>query len=249
MRKIILGIFFLFCCFPTASFAIAFNAAAGTALQTNTGGNLTTSFTTAGTNIAVVVWALQTDSVNDRVTGVTWNGVALTRVGRQPFAASPGSDLEEYVLVGAASGTHNVVITTSVGTSISYAGIIASYTGVAGSNATSTGNSLAQTSLMTSVTTTVDNSWTLLGLSANGTTHNAGTATTRRIDVAATETAIFDSNAPITPPGSNTLNVTSTSQNYIWGMVSLSPVVVPPAPIFLLKGGTFLLKGGFFNII
>src|SRR5205809_294622 len=94
--------------------------------------------TCAGSDRLLLV-AVLIGATADDVTGVTYNGVAMTRVGT---IADSLRRVYLYELVGPASGTHNVVVST--GTNQLIIAGSASYTGVA-SRDTQTTNQGAST--------------------------------------------------------------------------------------------------------
>lgn len=211
--------------------AIAFDNAAALG-QTTSAVNqtLTASYTITGSNTCLVVWASQTSSAGDWISGVTWGGVALTRVNRQAFFAGEGTDMSMYVLFGASAGTANIIISSSSGgNSIVIVGMAASYTGVgtgpADASTTHTGTSVG-TSYATTLTTVADNCWTVAGFACNEVSGNSGgTGTTLRFGNSSTGFGVLDSNAVVHPAGSNTLTLSNAGGlTAMSNMLSLAPV-------------------------
>lgn len=159
---------------------------------------------------------------SDVVTGVTYNGVAMTQVGKVVNAGTEALYL--YMLVAPASGTNNIVA-SKTGSELIQLGA-ASYTGAkqTGQPDASTTNTGSGTSLTTSVTTVADNSWLILSAKHTGAA-SAGTNTTLRIDQSGNgQASIYDSNAAQTPAGSKSLQTTTgASQTYAHVMASFSP--------------------------
>jgi hypothetical protein len=189
--------------------AIAFDAA------TNAGANGGTSFTFAHTcsgSDRILFVGFVWDPGDDDVVSVTYNSVAMTLVAK---ILTGGMNRYLYRLVAPATGANNVVITITTGRTV-FAGAT-SYTGVdQGSQPAGTTNNSASgaTSLLTSITTTVDNAWTvLLEGSYNGNPEpGAGTGSTKRTADASFGTwGLFDSGGAISPAGSYSMTTTRTS--------------------------------------
>ena len=105
--------------------AIAFNAA--TNVGPAFGLTQTVSHTASGADrFAVVTIGM----FEDRVTGVTYGGVAMTRVGARVVNGTVGHTV--YMLVGPATGAQNVVVTFAADTPswMTARIVVASYTGV-----------------------------------------------------------------------------------------------------------------------
>lgn len=203
---------------------IAFDAVSGG----NTGGatSLTYSHTCTGSDRYLWV-VVNTGNVGVTVTGVTYAGVAMTL----QYQNNPGlQNMALYKMANPASGANNVVCSFSG--SAAAASSSGSWTG-----AGQTGNpeavlasgALSNTDpFSTSVTTIGDNSWALLFVAVNNSSAasiTAGTSTTKRradTNVAnSISTAIFDSNAPVTPPGSRTLQSNQGTGNYTAYILSM----------------------------
>lgn len=197
--------------------------------STSTGGfvpttnTLTFSHTCTGSNLILFVHA--TTNVNsDTVTGITYNGVAMTFIDSQVN----GADRFEYLyyLINPATGAHNVVVTANTsanslaGESVSYTG--AKQTGQPDNHAKQ--NVVGGTQTLT-LTTVANNCWTVLVTTTSATTPAASTNSTLRI---ANGTGggenIFDSNGPITPAGSFGMSITSGSGAVGMIMASFAPV-------------------------
>lgn len=188
--------------------AIAFNAAADGGNNGGGSAGLTFAYTCgSGNNRLLVVLVLGDTSVND-VTGVTYNGVSMT-LAAPPGLAPGGPDnrwLYLFWLIAPATGTNNVVISASsthfiLGGAADYTGV--SQTGQPDATTTHAGSG-SITSLTTSITTVADNSWAVLAENnGGGLPPTANTGTIRRaVDAAFSAWGLFDSNGPVTPPGS-----------------------------------------------
>jgi hypothetical protein len=192
--------------------AIAFDSAQdGTELAGGTSGTL--SFNNVAGNL--VVAAVYADNSFDNVTGCTWNGSAMTKLATLTNAqSSNGRYSYFFYILSAATGTHNIVCSAS--SADAFGITAASYSGVSNTgqpDASTTNSSSAQANLTTSVTTVADNSWTILAEFAydGGSTPTAGAGSTRRaVNSSFGTTGLFDSNGPITPAGSTSMNTERT---------------------------------------
>ena len=160
----------------------------------------------------------------DQMTSVTYNGVAMTQIGKINNAGTDSTYL--YYLIAPATGANDIVMTKS-GTDLGYV-IGSSYTGASQTgqpDASTTNTGATVTSLTTSVTTVADNTWTVLMMKASDSTNSAGTGTTLRIDGPGNDqTGIYDSNGAITPAGSTSLQTTAgTNRSWAHIMASFSP--------------------------
>ena len=197
--------------------AIAFDAA--TDGGNSATGTLTFAHTCTGTNRFIVVGFV--GNTVDDVTGVTYNGVAMSLI------AKVLSDSTRYVylygLVAPATGSNNVVITTSSADTI--IGGALSYTGVKQEAAEASGTAAgASTHPQASVTTVTANAW-VVGILAGSTNDDttADSGTTFRASLTAARRKLADSGVPIATPASTPLGMTYTSAE--WGCVvtSLAP--------------------------
>lgn len=199
-----------------ASVAIAFDNSL-TTTQSLTGTSLSYSYTVgSGTNRLLLVGvtaALVTPTV-------TYNSVSMTLVASQVYNFG-GQSGYLYALVAPATGSNTVLIT--VGTSTAIVSTAVSYTGVNQSttpDASSTSFSNSASSVTQTLTTVANNCWTILFVRTSGGTIAAGTSTTLR-NSGTTVINFLDSNAPITPPGSTSLQATfGSAVEYTAMMVS-----------------------------
>ncbi len=187
-----------------------------TAVDGTNNGGITSSLTfshTCGSGsdrlLVVVVWG-DLSSNADQISGVTYNGVAMTRVDE--INVTDGRWNYLYYLLNPSSGANNVVI--SSGGTHYIGGLAGDYTGVAQSgqpDATDTDSSQAGSSATASVTTTADNCWLICAGYMNSALQ-AGTGATSRVEAAAFDNGgLFDSNGPITPAGAASLEVESVN--------------------------------------
>ena len=222
----LLAISFLLLSQSNLSFgAIAFDSA-----STNTAddvSSLTISHTVTGSNtILVVCSAVEgTTSGNQPITGITYNGVALTKI--HDIAGSANNRTEQWYLVAPSSGANDIVIT--------YTGVVGSGAGqgVAGAGLSITGAkqqapeasaeaSGSSSTATVNVTTLTNNAWvtdcTYSGLAAN--TLTVGADQTSRFNF---ENAGSHDTAGSTEPKATAGSVTSSwtiSGSGAWGIIN-----------------------------
>ncbi len=170
------------------------------------GTSLTWSHTCTGSDLVLFVGVIANDTT-DLVTGVTYNGVAMTLVGKENATTDRWTSL--YVLAGPATGTHSVVVSTSSACYIT--GLSTSYTG--GHQTTPIDSHVeavaGSASSLTATTTVVASGCWLVGMGrSNISPVDAGTGTTER----AQETdfnsgGLCDSNGTV-GTGSQSLQIT-----------------------------------------
>lgn len=151
----------------------------------------------------------QSDASTNRITGVTWNGTAMSL--ETTYKNTANDSLYMWMLVGVTTG--NIVVTrdttgnTGWCSSQSHTG--AKQTGQPDSEAT--GNTTSSTTLTTTTTTVADNCWTILGVfDSDGGLITASTNSTLRNTVT-DFVKTFDNNGDITPAGAYSMTVTFTS--------------------------------------
>lgn len=228
LMKYLLPIIAFFLLAPSAFAAIAFDAGEHVDGAANTD-TLTISHTSTGSNLIMFVCPFSSNygSQTDVVTGVTYNGVSLTRINT---AVMPTSDDRVYLyyLAGPATGTHNVVISANSGNAgRTLSGNVATYSGASQTgipDAQTTTNGSAITSLTGTLTTVADNTW-LVGCGRNDITNTptAGTNTFMRIQ---DSRSLVDTNAAQTPAGSHSITVNVSSQTQMnMALASFAPFV------------------------
>lgn len=172
------------------------------------------------------------DLTSDLITGVTYNAVAMAKVG--VIQMPTDRFLTLWGLVGAATGNNTVLVSAS--SSIFIAGASASYFNAGSIEAgatTNTANAPA-TSVTGTVTTTAANCWTVATVANDsGVAISGGAGTTSRGTNSITPLNMLDSNAALAP-GSHTLQGTGGG-GANWGIViaSLAPFV-PPSTLNLM---------------
>lgn len=186
--------------------AIAFDTATDGGI-TASGTSLTWSHTCTGSDLLLRVGVRGTLEATDRITGVTYNGVAMTLIARVQNAF-PDRWISLWELVGPASGANDVVVSSSPADVI--IGQSASYTGADAHDADNTATGSSVDTLACSATPVADGCW-LQGVQGNHIGNpNAGTATTKRIGTG-NGMGLFDNNGAISPPALTTLTVTTGS--------------------------------------
>ncbi len=166
-----------------------------------------TLINTAGTELFVGV----TNFSGDNVSGVTYNSVALTKV-----STSQNITGTEYVtlwhLTAPALGSHTVTITS--GSADDMAGAAVTYSGTeTGTVIDVSGGTASVSPIAKTLTTTINNDWTVAIVGASAGTNVAGASTTLRKDSGGANhnVTMFDSNGAITPAGNTTLTITNST--------------------------------------
>lgn len=193
------------------AYSVVFGAIARDANST-AGGSATLNFSHTTSGTGRYLFCISTSGNQNGVSGVTYNGVAMSLIGNLT-----AGDLNGYVknwgLVNPALGTNTVSVTGSGGIQI----VCSSYTGASATQAGATNNGDSggvTTSITKSVTTVADKSWVIGGASfvtgsqslvagsgANQVVARSGSASNGYA------IGIFDSNGQKTPAGSYSMTV------------------------------------------
>lgn len=232
MKKLLLLALFLL---PSIADAAIAHDAVSTGQASAT--TVTATHTTSGSNRILYCGAWIQDGGADRMTGITYNGVAMTQVNKYVSVGGIESSIYLYQLIAPDTGS-NTVTMTKTGTDLGYV-ICSSYTGARQTSqpdASTTNNGGPIPSLTTSVTVNTANSWTLLMLKATDTGISAGSGTTLRTDGPNNDqTGMYDSNGAV-GTGSRSLETTkdggaNTFMAHL--MVSIAPAAdaVAPTPL------------------
>ncbi len=198
---------------------IIFNNASFSAGTTGTSHTLAHTCTWSNRLLVVTAYI---NSSSDLITGITYNGVSMTRINWLNNWSTEG--IYMYFILNPSTGTNNVVATTSSSATVIMQN--ASYTWVAQTwqpNVSGTSTYSTRTTLQTNVTTTLDNCWTV-GIMRTGANMTALAGTTLRTWVNAT-LQIADSNWPKTPAGSTSIGVTLSSAPSASIVASFAPFV------------------------
>ena len=202
--------------------AVTFDASTTPWARVNAVTTMTVAHTCSGANRLLVVNA----GTSGTVTGVTYNGVAMTQVNTSSTDTSSNS-CSAWILIAPALWTNNVVITTSASATIMCH--IASYNWALQSwqpDISIVAWPTTVTSWTQTVTTTVDNDFLIMcakGKNGNAITAGANTLIRCNIETLFTGLFIADSNWPRTPTGLQSLNVTSLCQEYNGIMFAVKP--------------------------
>lgn len=204
----------------------------------NPGTSLTYSHTCTGSNLILFVGVRGT-STNGSITGVTYNGVAMTEVAR---VLETGGNIYNYLfyLIAPATGTNNVVVSSNSNSLIT--AVSASFTGAKqSSQPDASGTNSGASPLTTSLTSVADNCWGIMLAQDNNGSLTAGTGATKIVQDTFNAMALLTySSNPITPAGNFSMEVTS-SNTYATIIVSISPFVdaatsTVPTPQLLTLG-------------
>ncbi len=198
-RLIVALVFLLFC-------GHSARATAALAYDSSVSGATATTYTF--NNVAGDILFVGCENVAGSIpSGITYNGVALTKVGDQAILTSEAT---LWMLVAPATGSHSVVVTGAGGY---FASLSVSYSGskATGQPDGSNTGTAASGSLSVSATTSVSNDWTVgLFVSTSGVDLTPAAGSTKRIvDAGFFNGGIVDSNGPLSA-GSNSLGVTDT---------------------------------------
>lgn len=195
--------------------------------------SLTTAHTCTGSDLILFVGGWGNVNV-DNWTGVTYNGVAMTRVNAVIYYGNSRYDYI-YALLNPATGTHNVVISASDSGGIS--ANATSFTGVDQATSVSslpqtTGNGTNSTSTSLSVTAAYDNS------NAYGMMHGMGTAGTNTTkDSGNNGQAGYHRTTNLTPAGTLTLAWTNGgATDFGCNLVAFGPVQPNLANVKTING-------------
>lgn len=190
-----------------------------TSIVTGTGASYFVDHNCSGIDRLLTVGFRGGGGEGDRVNSVAYNGVAFTRVGK---VTAPGdaSVIQLWYLLNPASGLNTFTLTYS--SSGFFEGQIASYTGIEQDSQPDNSTTKTQTgqSITTSLTPIKNNCWTILGVSGQGVSEEAGTGSTQRGE------NLYDSGGPISPASSYSMTVQADNSSG-WGavMASFSPAL------------------------
>lgn len=211
--------------------AIAFDAATdGGIVIPST--SLTWSHTCAGSDRVLRVGVRSTAATSDNVTGVTYNGVAMTLIQRIQ-GDTVRRALTLWELVNPDVGTHDVVVS---GTSDVIMAESASYTGVPSAyDAKNTATNPSAASLGVDVTPVANNCWVQGVFGNNSGDSSAGAGTTERIS-SGNGIGLYDNNAAINPAALTTLTATlGGAADLVWIAASLVPTAAAARKFILTK--------------
>ncbi len=183
----------------------------------------------------VIAFIYVTNQTTDNITGVTYNGTALTDLGSVTNTST--GRLHAFVLIGAASGTNDLVVSLSGSSNIHMFAYSLSGVGSVDNNATYA--TPQQVNLSTSITTNVDEAWVVMNQTQTGGTTTAG-ANTSIIQLATGnwQRIVEPSTNPVPSAGSVTMNLTNATSAYHTGVkVSLAPASPSGGNPIFFSGG------------
>lgn len=186
----------------------------------------TLSHTCTGSNL-ILYANVGIVGTTDLVTGVTYNGVAMTRL-QTDFFATVGVRVYQYYLLAPSTGANNIIATLSSAQQVAIESI--SYTGAKQSAPVTFAaqQTAAATTWSQSITTVDDNSLVMAYLGDSlGRTPTAGANTTVRQTGAGQGDHTLDSTLAKTPAGSTSLAISGWSTSSSTAVNSLM-VVIPP---------------------
>lgn len=187
--------------------------------QFATATSLTYAHTCTGTNLLLFVVVGYADSASDLITGVTYNGVAMTRIGTRK--SSTNNDRSYlYALQAPATGANNVVVSRSSSGNIESGAL--SFTGAQQSvTMDSTANGEATATTITETTTVVTaNSFLIGALYANRA--QTGGANTTVTSNALNLRGLY-STASVSTGAQSLVSTQSDSTRSCWFMASFAP--------------------------
>lgn len=212
--------------------AIAYDAT-GVGTQSTTTAK-TWTHTCSGSNRILFVSCMA--DTTDVVTGVTYNSVSMTLVGKKQMAATNNRWLYLFYLIAPATGANTVSVNAS--SSVSLQGTSTSYTGAAqGGQPDSSNTGTTNSSTSFSLSTTVVNSscWLVMASADNQAGESAGSGTTLRNST--NGNAISDSNGTVST-GSQSLALTvGASGNWAGVIASFLPDTAILANYLVVAGG------------
>lgn len=228
-----------------SSFVVASHAQAAIAID-STGGNtvpdtapsLTNSFSFTNTAGTMLVICANFFGSGTAITAATYNGVSLANVG--VTADSAFLHGEEWFLASPATGSHTLSVTRNGSNTGNFFVSVATYTGMSLTgqpDAKVSTSNIAGTTIAQAITTVANNSWAVLCTENDGGGLTAGTGSTLRNSqpVAMGSSVMFDSNGPITPAGSYTMNATKTSNSGMSIIASFAPAAAVVVEVAALK--------------
>lgn len=229
IKKIALGLFLTLFLVPNSVFAaIAFDASTSDPNPTRGGSSETFAHTVTGTDTYLVVVIARNDdtaTAADDVTGVTYNGVAMTQL-KKLNGNGGGRFVYEYIygLANPATGAHNIVISLTGSTGSRAYATAESFTGVKQTGQPDAFITQAVNATPSATLTVVAaNSWAVaIAADSGGPYTGTGVLTSRQLHVNGNTLASLDSNGPLSA-GANTVGFTGGSSNSMIA-ISLAPV-------------------------
>lgn len=164
--------------------AIAFDAASNSGYQSGVD-NATWNHTVSGSNPQLEVGVGLLSVAGTTVTGITFNGVALTKI-RHQASVSGACRVEKWKIDTPATGTHAIAVQLSAAAAWGAGGV--SSNGAAGSSsveadAGAQGTNIMPTDATVSLTTSTDNTLLIDAVASTDTSISVGAGQTERVNV------------------------------------------------------------------
>lgn len=191
-----------------------------------TGSGTSLSFSAnAGSNSdrGLIAGVTSVGASGDKTTGVTFNSVAMTKIGSVQINGGGDVWFSLWHLENPASGSHTLTVTGSAAAASLGCAYSAYYNFFATLQPDASGTAQAASpaaSISKSLTTLADNCWTVFFGGNNSSAIAAGTNSTLRKDIGGGLGGIVDSNGPKTPAGSTSLQITGSAGD--WGGIIAS---------------------------
>lgn len=201
--------------------AIAIDAASEVNLTSNLTSH-TLAHTCSGTDRILLVGVSVLDSPYDVVTGVTYNGVSMSLIGKKFRTSNRGTYL--YSLIAPSTGSNNIVVSCSSSVRVSIDGV--SFTGVAQSGQPESFNTLEIENTTHTLTLTVSTDQSILV--ANAWTNRSETAGANTTLVGSDFNNIFLRSS--TPVGTGSQSLVGTQSDTTWAEFVVA-VIKPVATV------------------
>ena len=181
----------------------------------------TLSYTCSGSDRILLVFT-NNEAGADDITGVTYNGVALTQLGTGVIR-SGSVTLRTWYLIAPATGANNIVVSRS--TSADTWCLVVSYTGVSQTGFPDASATFQDsTSPMTGTLTTIADNAIAVMVGSGTQTQTASTGATFVLNNTSGAYQLYESTTfPITPAGSYSMSFTQADAAVAISMVSLAP--------------------------
>ena len=215
--------------------AVAFDSASGASFTYPAAATATLAHTISGSNTFLMVYVTSGINTSDYISGITWNGTALTRAEYNVFYGGGSFTHDLWYLLAPETGSHNIVVTNSTN---QRNGIVAmSFTGAAQSatvqpnGSAKSGNGSSVTSFTLTDSSTIDDCLLVGGITPEYDRGDMSAASGSIIRAASgTSNRAMTADAVLASAGSDTLSATATTT--AWGGMSVwvAPVEADPPP-------------------
>lgn len=215
--------------------AISFDAASNSAVQTISN-PYSWSHVCTGSNLFLAVDVEMLSVPGTTVTGITYNGVAMSFIGARSTVSGAGR-VECWGLIAPATGSNTIAVTlsascTSISTAASYAGVNQS-TATEGFTSNQATNGGAADATLT-ITTTTDKCWDHVACVADDDAITPGQTSRNNVSSSLVGSGTNeDSNSEITPAGGSAFFYTDVGAGKTWAIAGygILPVAAPVPPL------------------